>query len=107
MKKTHVVMTLGACLVASRLLISHETPLEAQSPTAAFTPERVAAYLDAKARHLNYIPGEVLVKFKGGRSLAGARRALRVLRNQPAAEDLQWRGDVALLVDRSEPDSEA
>ena len=100
-------MALGVCLVVSRLLFSHTTPLEAQTSVAAFTPERVAAYLDAKARHLNYMPGEVLVKFKGGRSLAGARRALSVLRNQPAAEDLQWRGDVALLVDRSEPDSEA
>lgn len=101
------VLTLGVCLVAARLLLSTATPLDAQASVSAFTPERLAAYLDAKARHLNYIPGEVLVKFKDGRSLASARRALSVLRGQPAAEDLQWRGDVALLVDRSEPDSEA
>lgn len=100
-------MTLGVCLVVSRLLLSHATPIEAQSSVAAFTPERVAAYLDAKARHLNYMPGEVLVKFKDGRSLVSARRALSVLRNHPAAENLQWLGDIALLVDRSEPDSEA
>jgi serine protease len=107
MKKTRILLTLSVCAVVGRLLISQETPVAAQTSVVPFTPERLAAYLDAKARHLNYMPGEVLVKFKDGRSLASARRALSVLRSQPAAEDLQWRGDVALLIDRSEPDSQA
>jgi serine protease len=70
------------------------------------TGERVEAILDAQARGLDYIPGEVLVKFKAGTPPAGEARALTALRSRPPLSALQWIGhNVALLRDLSQPDA--
>lgn len=70
------------------------------------TGERAEAILDAEARGLDYIPGEVLVKFRAGTSPAGEQRALMALRSRPPVSALQWvGGSVALLRDASQPDA--
>lgn len=69
------------------------------------TAERVQAFADATARRLNYVPGEVLVKFKPGMSPAQQQRALMALRSRPDVGALKWVGEVALLTDRSQPNS--
>jgi serine protease len=70
------------------------------------TPERAQAFVDAAERGLNYLPGEVLVKFKPGTTFAGQQRALIALRSRPDASALKWVGDVALLTDPSQPNSQ-
>lgn len=73
-------------------------------PTATLTPERAQAFVTAAEQHLDYLPGDVLVKFKAGMAPARQQRALSTLRSHPAVGDLQWMGDVARLHDATEPD---
>ncbi len=73
-------------------------------PTA-LTPERTQAFVDARAERLDYLPGEVLVKFRSGTSAAGRQRALMTLRSRPSVDQLQWTGDIARLTDPSQPDA--
>jgi serine protease len=89
--------------IRRRPVLNEPTPLQ----PAAFraTPERLAAYREAIARNLDYLPGEVLVKFREGVTSSGQQRALGALRSRPGVESLRWVGDVALLSDPSQPDS--
>jgi serine protease len=82
------------------------TPAQAPVTYALqLTGARLEALLDANRRKLNYVPGEVLVKFKPGVSTAGAQRALMALRSRPSTDSLGWLGDVALLRDETQPDA--
>jgi len=54
---------------------------------------------------LDYLPGEVLVKFKAGIAATGQQRALTALRSRPATSSLKWiADDTAMLRDGTEPD---
>lgn len=111
---------LGALLSVGLWLVA--TPLDAQRSTTnptgraiprtgsepcptALTGQRAAAYVDASARGLAYLPGDVLVKFKSGVTAAQQQRALSGLRSRPSVDDLQWVGELARLHDASEPDA--
>jgi serine protease len=63
-----------------------------RAPRPAFltTPEQRAAIELAAVRGLNYVPGEVIVKFRVGTTVAGQARALDALRSRPLPERLQW-----------------
>jgi len=69
------------------------------------TPDRALALIVASDRGVDYVPGEVLVRFRPGVTASGQQRALLSLRSKPSADDLRWVGDVAIVVDRSEPDA--
>src|SRR6266508_4064789 len=69
------------------------------------TPERALAIVLATDRKLDYVPGEVLVRFRPGGGVAGQQRALTALRSKPAAANFRWVGDVAVVTDRSELDA--
>ncbi len=69
------------------------------------TAERAEAFVEAAQRRVNYLPGQVLVKFRNGTSTAGRQRALTALRSRPSARELRWMGNVALLRDDSQPDA--
>lgn len=69
------------------------------------TPEQVMAFLDAVHQGLDYVPTEVVVKFKDGVSRADQQRALMALRSRPAVDELRWRGPVALASDLGQPDA--
>src|SRR5262245_15557216 len=69
------------------------------------TSERALAFVHAADRKLDYVPGEVLVRFHDGVSAGAQQRALAALRSRPAPSALHWVGEVALLTDRSEPDA--
>jgi serine protease len=69
------------------------------------TAARVAAFVAAAQGGLNYVPGEVLVKFRDGVTQAGEQRALGALRSQPSVADLQWVGPAAVVRDATQPDS--
>ena len=68
-------------------------------------PARALAMVLASDRRVDYVPGEVLVRFRAGVSPAGQQRALMALRSRPAAADLRWVGDVALVTDPTELDA--
>src|SRR5262245_46719555 len=63
------------------------------------------AFADAAADRLDYLPGQVLVKFKDGVGISGRQRALDALRGRPAEDRLEWVGEVALLRDSTQPDA--
>ena len=69
--------------------------------------ERAAAFLEAHDRHLNYLPGEVLIRFRPGVTPDQQQRALdAALRSRPSVAGLRWVStDLALLRDVTQPDS--
>jgi serine protease len=69
------------------------------------TTERALAFVEAVDQKLDYVPGEVLVKFKDGVTVVGQQRALMALRSRPDVRDLRWVGDVALFTDQRERDA--
>jgi subtilisin family serine protease len=76
-----------------------------QAPRSpGLTPQRIQAFEQAASRRLNYLPGEVVVKFKAGMSAARRTRALTALRSRPTVDDLEWTGDVGRFVDPDEAD---
>jgi len=78
------------------------TPVFDPMPTMPF--DRAAAFVDAASRKLEYLPGEVLVKFKDGVSVEQEQRALDMSRGRPSVDSLEWAGTVAILRDATEPD---
>src|SRR5688572_29123584 len=96
-----LLLTSGA-IVSAFILSTPRVVAQAPPPLSA---ERAAAFIEAYQRRLDYLPGEVLVKFKPGVTIGGQQRALMALRSRPAASELKWIGDVALLTDRSQRDS--
>jgi serine protease len=70
------------------------------------TPERALAFVQAAEQKLDYLPGEVIVKFKPGVTAASQQRALMALRSRPALSDMSWlTEDTALHRDKGEWDA--
>jgi serine protease len=67
--------------------------------------ELEAEFEEVASRGLDYLPGEVLVKFKDGVTVAQEQRVLDVSRGRPTVDRLEWAGDVAIVRDPSEPDA--
>jgi serine protease len=66
---------------------------------------RAWAFVQASDRRLDYLPGDVIVKFRAGASVGERRRALRALRSGPDPSDLDWiTGDLAVHHDPTERD---
>jgi hypothetical protein len=66
---------------------------------------RAAAFVDAASRGLDYLPGEVLVKFRDGVTSSRQQRALDAVRSRPSLDALEWSGGIAILRDPSQPDA--
>jgi serine protease len=84
--------------------VVRQIPLQTGMPLQ-LTQERAAAFVLARDRRLNYVPGEVIVKFRTGTTIAGQQRALQSLRSRRSTGDLRWIGDAAVLRDYAQPDS--
>jgi serine protease len=69
------------------------------------TAARAEAFAEAARRGLNYLPGEVVVKFRSGMGAASVQRALDAVSSRPNADGLEWHSNVALLRDPSQPDA--
>jgi serine protease len=63
--------------------------------------------VDAAVRGLDYLPGEVVVRFRSFVSPAGRQRALSTLRGQPRLGELEWHGPVAVVRDPTQPNAHA
>jgi hypothetical protein len=87
-----VTVTAGASLltVASTRSISAQAESWTPPHRMLLTPERALALMTASDRHLEYVPGEVLVRFRPGVGVAGQQRALSALRSRPSPGDLRW-----------------
>jgi serine protease len=103
------VLVLAAVVVA---LASSSRFIHAQSEASTspypmiLTAARADAYMEAAARNLDYLPGEVVVKFRSGVTAAGRQRALMALRSRPSTDQLAWVGDdTAVLRDDLELDA--
>jgi serine protease len=101
---------LGIALVVVLLSPPTRGQQTVEAPAAAaagsvMSAAEAQAFADAAAGRLDYLPGEVLVKFKDGVEAQGQQRALDVLRSRPSVDRLQWIGDAALLRDPSQPDA--
>jgi serine protease len=94
-------------LLAAVTSITITTPVVAQAPAppaVAGTADRTARRLDAIVKHLAYVPGELLVKFKDDARPADQARALSTLRRVSGATS-RWIGDVLLVNTPGEPDA--
>ena len=77
----------------------------APEPMEVMPAARAAAFVDAAARRLDYLPGEVLVRFKDGVTPSRQQRALDAVRSRPSLDALEWAGEIAILRDPSQPDA--
>ena len=101
-----VKVVVGA--TAGVVMLSVLRPAKAQSESAQYpvaSAARVAAWIEASARKLDYAPGEVLIKFRDGVGQGGQQRALMALRSRPDVGQMKWIGNVAWLRDASQPDA--
>jgi serine protease len=92
------IPSLRTCLWSGLVLavgLSLPTVDAQQAPRPEFitTPAQREALELAAVRGLDYVPGEVIVKFRQGTSVAGQTRALDTLRSRPLPERLQWISD--------------
>ena len=87
----------------------HGAPVSAQQPPPPqflTSAAQLAAYQQAAAGDLDYLPGEVIVKFRPGVSVAQQARALASVRSRPSPDRLQWIADrTARLPVPEDPDS--
>jgi serine protease len=67
-------------------------------------PVRLAAFVRAITGHLPYVPGELLVRFKGSVEPVRQQLALRVLRFDPARTRSRWIGPTLLVTGVLESD---
>ena len=75
------------------------------SPQFRVSLDRAARLVDASNRGLDYVPGEVIVRFRSFTTPAARQRALGALRGQPDVRDLEWHGPVAIVRDVTQPDA--
>ncbi|MEO6222730.1 MAG: S8 family serine peptidase [Vicinamibacterales bacterium] len=98
----------GVCSLAG-ILSLQGAPVSAQqapTPQLLVTPAQLAAFQMAADRDLNYLPGEVIVKFRTGVSVNQQTRALSALRSRPLPDRMQWIADrTARLSVPEDPDS--
>jgi serine protease len=102
------ITALRAIATAIFVALPFVRPTEAQSPMIPLLPQEVVeGYIQAAADHLDYLPGEVIVKFKPGVTLQGQQRALTALRSRPDVSALQWMAgtSTALYRDRTQPNA--
>ncbi len=80
-------------------------PAAPVAPKLRLTAERAQAFVDAAMRRLDYLPGEVIVKFRPFVSASRQQRALNALRGRPDVRDLEWHGSIAVARDRTQPNA--
>lgn len=85
----------GAPDVAARTAADQSS----DTPQFLLSQDRRLARLMAAERGLDYVPGEVIVRFKPGTLRGAAQRALSVLSGRPSLDDAQWIGDAMVVHD--------
>jgi serine protease len=102
------ITALKAFAAALFVTLPFVRPTDAQGPTMPPLPrEVVEGFIQAATDHLDYLPGEVIVKFRAGVTVQGQQRALMALRSRPDVSDLRWMAGTSTAVyrDRTQPDA--
>lgn len=102
------ITALRATAAALFVALPFVRPTDAQGPTIPLLPrEVVESFIQAATDHLDYLPGEVIVKFKPGVTVQGEQRALMALRSRPDVSALQWMAGTSTAVyrDATQPDA--
>jgi len=86
-------LLLPGLVLTAGLFIPMVSAQQAPRPEFLTTPAQREALELAAVRGLDYIPGEVIVKFRQGTTAAGQTRALDALRSRPLPDRLQWISD--------------
>ncbi len=86
-------LLLPGLVLTAGLSIPIVSAQQAPRPEFLTTPEQREALELAAVRGLDYVPGEVIVKFRLGVTGAGQTRALDALRSRPLPDRLQWISD--------------
>jgi subtilisin family serine protease len=84
-----------------------QAPAAAPMQLPVMSEELVRAYMEAAERHLDYLPGRVLVRFKDTADIGGQTRALAAIGHDPAASDVERSGDLFIIKDSSGADPHA
>lgn len=74
-------------------------------PAKNLALQRLDALAQAARMGVDYLPGEVIVKFKSGVAAADQNRALAVMASQPTADTIEWHSDFAIVRDASQPNA--
>src|SRR5262245_6772824 len=96
---------LVAATIGSALVLRAQPTAQSADPLPVMSRERALAFARAAEARLDYLPGEVLIKFRSGVSQTQQQAALSTLRSRPSAGDLKWIGEIALLRDTTETDA--
>src|SRR5262245_25572043 len=94
-----VSVTIAALLIAtltSRPQARQEPPVSGGEPVLQ-DPERAAAMLTAIRDTLDYIPGEVLIKFRPGTTLAAMQSVMALAPASVRGSGVHWIGETAVL----------
>jgi len=69
------------------------------------SPARMQGLVRASQLGLNYVPGEVLVKFKDGVGAPGQNRALSAMGSNQTADTVEWAAGLAVVRDANQPNA--
>jgi serine protease len=89
-----VFLSLAVVLITASLGAQAPAPATMQTMSA----QRAQAFSDAASRQLEYLPGEVIVKFRTGVDTERQSRALGAVRGRPAVRDMEWVGPSVAIV---------
>ncbi len=98
-----LIVLFAAVALATQATIAQDP---ATSDAPARNREHLAAIVQAWEQGLDYVPGEVLVKFQPGLQPSQQARALSVLRGDISGGRQRWIGDVLLVHATGETDAE-
>jgi len=90
--------------IFSRPAVPPRTPGPDPIQLPVISGELAKAFAEAAARHLDYLPGRVLVKFKPGMGVSGQARALGVLGSDRPLSNMEFVGDLAVVKDSTGAD---
>jgi serine protease len=96
-----IAATVGVALAATAIHARAVQGGPAQ-PVTAWTD--AMAVSQAQAQGLDYIPGDVIFRFKANTPAVVQQRALTAIRSRPRLADVRWSHDVGYLHDATQPD---
>lgn len=76
-----------------------------QQPPRYLEPQRLEALALAERMGVNYLPGEVIVKFKAGAAKTDQNHALATIASQPTTDTIEWHNTFAIVRDPGQPDA--
>jgi serine protease len=74
-------------------------------PAKYLEPQRIEQLAQAVRMGVDYLPGEVIVKFKPGMAPVDQNRALATMASHPTSDTIEWHSDFAIVRDASQPDA--